>query len=65
MKECEQAITELESAIAILEARMATPEGSADLSLYEKHGNLKKQLDKTVDNWEKASEELENFHKGQ
>ena len=65
VKECEQAITELESAIAILEARMATPEGSADLSLYEKHGNLKKQLDKTVDNWEKASEELENFHKGQ
>lgn len=65
VKECEQTITELESAIAILEARMATPEGSADLSLYEKHGNLKKQLDKTVDNWEKASEELENFHKGQ
>ena len=65
VKECEQAITELESAIAILEARMATPEGSADLSLYEKHGNMKKQLDKTVDNWEKASEELENFHKGQ
>ncbi len=65
VKECEQAITELESAIAILEARMATPEGSADLSLYEKHGNMKKQLDKTVDNWEKAAEELENFHKGE
>ncbi|MGI6219453.1 MAG: ABC-F family ATP-binding cassette domain-containing protein [Bacteroidaceae bacterium] len=63
VKECEQAINELESAIAILEAQMATPEGSSDVSLYEKHGNLKKQLDLKVDEWEKASEELEAFQK--
>ena len=57
--EAEQAITELEQAISILEARMATPEGGSDMSLYEKHGNLKQQLAKAEDEWAEAMEALE------
>ena len=56
---CESEIEELEAQIAELEAQMATPEGAADMQLYEKHGALKKQLDETVERWETASLELE------
>ena len=59
--ECETTIEETESAIAILEARMATPEGSSDMALYEKHQNLKRQLDEAVEEWERVSMELENL----
>ncbi|MBR6285449.1 MAG: ABC-F family ATP-binding cassette domain-containing protein, partial [Bacteroidaceae bacterium] len=57
----EETIGELESAISILETQMATPEGAADMSLYEKHGTLKKQLDKAMEEWELAQEELESI----
>lgn len=56
---CESEIENLEAQIAELEAQMATPEGAADMQLYEKHGALKKQLDETVERWETASLELE------
>ena len=59
--EAEQAITELEQAISILEARMATPEGGSDMSLYEKHGKLKQQLAKAEDEWAEAMETLEEM----
>lgn len=58
---CETAIEETESAIAILEARMATPEGASDMALYERHQKLKQQLDKAVEEWERVSMELENL----
>ena len=35
--DCEEQIEQTESAIAILEARMATSEGSGDMALYEQH----------------------------
>ncbi len=56
---CESEIENLEAQIAELEAQMATPEGAADMQLYEKHGALKKQLDETVERWETVSLELE------
>ena len=56
---CESEIENLEAQIADLEAQMATPEGAADMQLYEKHGALKKQLDETVERWETVSLELE------
>ena len=56
---CESEIENLEAQIAELEAQMATPEGAADMQLYEKHGALKKQLDETVERWEMVSLELE------
>ncbi|MBU3852491.1 MAG: ABC-F family ATP-binding cassette domain-containing protein [Candidatus Paraprevotella stercoravium] len=56
---CESEIEGLETQIAELEAQMATPEGAADMQLYEKHGALKKQLDETVERWEAVSLELD------
>ena len=49
----------MEADIATLEEQMATPEGATDMSLYEKHTTLKKQLDAVVEEWETTSMELE------
>lgn len=57
--DCETEIEHTESAIAILEARMATPEGASDMSLYERHQKLKAQLDRIIEEWDAASVELE------
>lgn len=56
---CEKEIEDLEARIAGLEAQMATPEGAADMQLYEQHAALKKQMDETVEQWETVSTELE------
>ena len=40
-----------------------TPEGAADTSLYEQHGQLKKQLDDAMWQWSEASETLEHLQK--
>ena len=58
--ESEQKIMELEEKISVLESRMLTPEGAADASLYTEHDKLKNELSKTMDEWEKATEALEN-----
>lgn len=57
--DCEEVIEQTESAIAILEVKMATPEGASDVALYEQHQRLKQQLDRTVEEWEAAAMELE------
>ena len=59
MQEAEEKVAQLESAVKILEAQLATPEGSTDMSLYEKHGRLKTQLSAAEEEWEKAMEEFE------
>lgn len=59
VEQCEARIEELEVAVKMLEEQMATPEGAADVSIYERHGVLKKQLDEAVNTWEEASLELE------
>ena len=57
--ECEERINQLETQIAALEEKLTTPEGAADVSLYEQHGQLKKTLDEAVEEWESLSIELE------
>ena len=57
--DCESEIEQTESAIAILEAKMATPEGASDMSLYDQHQKLKSQLDRVMEEWDEASNELE------
>ena len=52
LQEAEEKVTQLESAIRILEVQMSTPEGSQDVSLYEKYGRLKTQLKKAEEEWE-------------
>lgn len=60
--ECEKKIEDLEAGIRNLEQRMATPEGASDMNLYEQHIRMKKELDDTVEEWEKASMELEELN---
>lgn len=62
--DCEAEIEQTESAIAILEARMATPEGASDMELYDRHQKLKAQLDQVMEEWDAASSELDKV-KGQ
>ena len=57
--DCEQKIEKLEAQIAEVEAKMATPEGASDMSLYEQHQQLKKDLDAVVEEWESVSIKLE------
>jgi ATP-binding cassette subfamily F protein 3 len=57
----EQQIEKVETQIADIEAKMITPEGAADSSLFTNHAYLKAQLSDLEDEWEQASTELENF----
>lgn len=59
--DCESKIEKIETEIADLEERMSTVEGASDANLYTKHGELKKQLDAVVDEWENLSMELEEI----
>ena len=61
--DCEAEIEQTESAISILETKMATPEGASDMSLYEQHQKLKAQLDNVMEEWDAASSELEEARK--
>ena len=56
IKEAEEQMSQLEQAVKILEAHMATPEGSSDAALYEKHAALKAQLEKAEEKWLELSE---------
>ena len=58
LAEAEAEVQQLEAALHILEAKLSTPEGAADTSLYERHANLKKQLDEAGERWLNASEAL-------
>lgn len=55
----EKKIEELEAKISEVETNMTTPEGASDAELYGKHQRLKQEIDKTVEEWELASIELE------
>ena len=61
--DCEAEIEQTEAAIAILEEKMATPEGASNMSLYEQHQKLKQQLDRVMEEWDAASTELEEAKK--
>lgn len=59
--ECEGKIEALEQEIAALEEQMVTPEGASDVSLYTRHGELKKEMDEWVGKWERCSSEYEEL----
>lgn len=68
LRKAEKAVADIESEIAGLEKRiaeveekLATPDGAADTSLYELHGQLKKQLDDVMWKWSEASEVLDKL----
>lgn len=57
----EKEIEVLEKKIAVVEEQMTTPEGASDMSLYEQHQQLKKQMNTVVEEWENTSMELEEL----
>lgn len=57
--DCEREIANMEHKISELEARMATPEGAADASLFTEHDNLQKALSDAMDRWTDATEALD------
>lgn len=57
----EEEIAGIEYAIDVVENKMTTPEGAADMKLYEEHASLKKQLDDAMIRWESCTEELEEL----
>lgn len=59
----ESEIAGLEKRIAEVEEKLATPDGAADTSLYELHGQLKKHLDDVMWKWSEASEVLDKLQK--
>lgn len=59
--ESEKKIEQLENEIHSIEKMLALPEGASDMSLYEKHGALKKSLNEVVENWAEQSEQLEKM----
>ncbi len=59
--DCELSIEKIEGEIALLEEKMATPEGASNMELYDQHLKLKKQLDEVVEEWESVSMELEEL----
>lgn len=70
LRKAEKAVADIESEIAGLEKRiaeveekLATPDGAADTSLYELHGQLKKQLDDVMWKWSEVSEVLDKLQK--
>ena len=56
--DAEAEMTELEAALHLLEAEMSTPEGAADVSLYERHTRLRQQIEDVEARWLEASEAI-------
>lgn len=61
IEDIEATIHKLETDIETLESELATPEGAANTSLFEKHGNLNKQLETAMENWENLNTEHEEL----
>ncbi|MCD7973572.1 MAG: ABC-F family ATP-binding cassette domain-containing protein [Candidatus Azobacteroides sp.] len=59
VSQAEEKIGTLEQQIAMLEEKMNLPENSADMDLFKRHGELKKQLVLAMENWETLTLELE------
>jgi ATP-binding cassette subfamily F protein 3 len=62
ISELEQLIENKESHIAEIEVKLNTTEGAADASLFEKHGQLTKELQDDMKHWEELTVELENMN---
>jgi len=58
----EASIEQKENEIADIENRLASPEGTADPSLFEKHGFLTKELSENMEQWERLTMELSEMN---
>lgn len=60
VKQCEQLVMELENEKTKLEAKLATPEGAADATLFEAYNDIQQKLTEAELAWEEALEQLES-----
>lgn len=60
--ETEKQIAGLEQQITQIEAQLATPQGAADVQLYEEYSTLKKTLSEAMDTWTTQTMELEEWN---
>lgn len=58
VSEAEHRIEKIETEIKDIETVLASPEGATNNSLFEKHGQLNKDLEKAMENWEELTIEL-------
>lgn len=59
--DAEKAIAGIEEKVAEIEAKLATPDGASDVSLYERHGELKRQQDEATEIWMEHTMTLEEL----
>jgi len=57
--QCESQIESLEKQVAQTEEKLMTPEGSVNVALHQIHTKVKKELDDCMEEWEKATVELD------
>ena len=62
IEDSEKKIAEKEEQIANLEIKLSTPEGAADVSLYEEHKKLNNELSALSDKWMELSMSLEEIN---
>ncbi|WP_106829625.1 ABC-F family ATP-binding cassette domain-containing protein [Parabacteroides pacaensis] len=60
--ETEKQIAGLEQQLAQVEAQLATPQGAANVQLYEEYSTLKKTLSEAMDTWTTQTLELEEWN---
>lgn len=60
VEQCEQLVMELENEKTKLEAKLATPEGAADATLFESYNDIQQKLTEAELAWEEALEQLES-----
>ncbi|MGM9760139.1 MAG: ABC-F family ATP-binding cassette domain-containing protein, partial [Parabacteroides sp.] len=63
ISEAERLCDRLTEQLSAVEARLATPEGAADQTLYASYSDLKQQIDAAMDQWTTYSMELEELEK--
>jgi len=59
--EIEESIANKESEIKNIEELLATPDKASDATLFEKHGTLTKEIEKSMGKWEELTTELEKI----
>ncbi len=59
--EAEQKVALLEVKLKKMEEQLATPEGASNMELLQQYLEVKARLDQAMNNWERATTELETF----
>ena len=61
INECETEIEKLDKEVKTIEETLNTPEGASNVDLLWKHAELQKQVSEIMEQWEKATTELEKL----